>query len=123
MSLLFAAAASAPAKKVYDYSEEKLHFEGGPAGSDLALNLALGTTLVWLPLTLAAVVRSAFVQYRFTDMRLRVVTTAPWKTEQLEAAYAEIKNVVTVGRAFGLCGDMVVELNNGDKVEILRVEK
>jgi hypothetical protein len=45
------------------------------------VNLALGTTLVWLPLTAAAVGRGVFVKYRFTDRRLSVMTTAPWKGE------------------------------------------
>ena len=38
--------------------------------------------------------------------------------EQLDAAYQEVKDVVTVGRGLGLWGDMVVTLQNGDKVEI-----
>ena len=100
-----------------------MHYEGAPSTGDLVINLALGTTLVWLPLTLAAVGRAAFVKYRVTDKRITVITTAPWKSEQLDAAYAEVKCVVSVGRAFGLCGDIVVELNNGDKVEMLRIDQ
>jgi hypothetical protein len=67
---------------VYDYRDETLHFESKPHAGDLAINLALGTTLIWLPLTLAAVGRYAWTRYRFTDRRLSCITTAPWKSER-----------------------------------------
>jgi hypothetical protein len=51
---------------------------------DLAFNLALGTTLVALPLTIGAVARTAFVKYRFTDKRVSVITSAPWESELRE---------------------------------------
>eukprot|EP00887_Chlorella_sp_A99_P004046 scaffold11.g4046.t1 len=105
----------------YDYTDETLYFESAPHGGDLAINAALGTTVVWLPLTFAAVGRSLFVKYRLTDRRLSVITTAPWKTEQLDAAYQEVKDVVSVGRGVGLWGDMVVTLRNGDKIEMRAV--
>uniref|UniRef100_A0A7S0R2K7 YdbS-like PH domain-containing protein n=1 Tax=Chlamydomonas leiostraca TaxID=1034604 RepID=A0A7S0R2K7_9CHLO len=114
---------STATKPVYDYTGETLHYEGGPHKGDLAVNLALGTTLVWLPLTLAAIGRAAFVNYRFTDRRFSVKTTAPWKNEQTDVAYQEVKEVVTVGRGVGLWGDMVVTLNNGDKVELRSLDK
>lgn len=117
------AAAKAAAPKVeYDYTNEKVHFEGGTALGDLVLNLALGTTLVWLPLTAAAVGRAAFVKVRFTDKRLSIISTAPWKQDQTDIAYQEVRDVVTVGRALGLWGDMVVTLNNGDKLEMRSLE-
>lgn len=58
-----------------------MFYEGKPHGGDLAVNIALGTTLVWLPLTFAALSRALFVYYKFTDRRLSVVTNAPWKGE------------------------------------------
>ena len=51
--------------------------EGGPAQGDLILNIALGTTLVWLPLTFGAIGRSIFLKYKFTDKRLSVSDTFP----------------------------------------------
>lgn len=74
----------------YDYSSETLYLETAPSYGDLAVNIALGITLVWLPLTMAAVGRTAFVKYRFTDKRISVITNAPWKQEQLDAAYQEV---------------------------------
>jgi hypothetical protein len=78
--------------------------------------------LVWLPLTAASVGRAAFVKYRFTDKRFSVMTTAPWKQEQTDVAYQEVRDVVAVPRGVGLWGDMVVTLNNGDKVEMRSVD-
>jgi Bacterial PH domain len=113
-----ATATSSGKKKVYDYSNETLHFESGPHLGDVAVNMVLGATLIWLPLSFAAVGRAAFVKYRFTDRRLSTITTAPWKNEQLDAAYQEVKDVVCVGRGVGIWGDMVVTLRNGDKIEM-----
>lgn len=64
----------------YDYEGEELHWEGTPHRGDLVTNLALGATLLWLPLTAAAVGRGAFIKFRFTDKRVSVITAAPWKS-------------------------------------------
>jgi len=69
------------AKPKYNFSGEELHFESPPHRGDLAANIALGATLLWLPLTIAAVTRAAFVKYRFTDKRISVITNAPWKSK------------------------------------------
>ena len=100
-----------------------MHFESGPHKGDLAVNVALGATLLWLPLTAAALGRGAFVKYRFTDKRMSVITNAPWKKEQLDAAYQEVDDVQSVGRGLGLWGDMVVTLKNGDKIEMRSLPK
>ena len=71
----------------YDFSGEKIHWEGPPHRGDIAVNLALGTTLLWLPLTIASVTRGAFVNFIFSDKRLSVVTTAPWKSRLLASAF------------------------------------
>ena len=38
--------------------------------------------------------------------------------EQLDAAYQEVKTVISIGRGVGLWGDMVVTLNDGSKIEM-----
>lgn len=105
-------------KKDVDWGKEEVYFESAPHRGDLAVNVALGATLVWLPLTFAAIGRGIFVKYRFSDKRISVITSAPWKNEQLDAAYSEVKSVVSIGRGIGYWGDMVVELRNGDKIEM-----
>lgn len=52
-----------------------------PYAGDLAFNVALGATLVALPLSIGAAARSAFVKYKFTDKRVSVKTDAPWESE------------------------------------------
>lgn len=111
-----------PAKPKYDFTDETIHYEGKPAKADLYLNLALGTTLLWLPLTFAAVGRALFVNYKFTDKRFIVTTAAPWSTETTQVAYQEVKDVITIGRALGAWGDLLVTLRNEDKVEMRSVE-
>ncbi|KAL4858991.1 hypothetical protein ACK3TF_000787 [Chlorella vulgaris] len=118
-----AAPAAAGRKKVYDYSNEALVFETPPHRGDLAVNLALGFTLLWLPLSVAAVGRGLFVKYRFTDRRISVVTAAPWQNEQLDAAYEEVAKVVSIGRGVGAWGDMVVTLRDGSKIEMRSLPK
>jgi hypothetical protein len=43
--------------------------------------------------------------------------------KQSECAYQEVKDVRTVSRGLGAWGDMVIELNNGDKLELRSLEK
>lgn len=112
-----------PAAPARDYTDETVYFESGPHMGDLAVNVALGTTLVWLPLSIASMGRAAFVKYRFTDRRLSAITTAPWKNEQVDAAYEEVVDVKSIGRGVGLWGDMVVTLKDGSKVEMRAVPK
>lgn len=108
----------------YDFTQEEVYLETAPHRGDLALNLALGTTLLWLPLTIASVARGAFVKYRFTNMRVSVTTKAgPLRDEQLDAAYQEVQEIQTVGRAFGVWGDMVITLKGGDKIELRAVPR
>lgn len=54
-----------------------MYWEGGPSNGDLAFNMVLGATLLWLPLTFAAVGRRIFLKYKFTDKRLSVSDTFP----------------------------------------------
>merc|ERR1711924_500115 len=69
------------AKKVYDYSEEEVFFEGRPSAGDLAVNVALGATLLWLPLSIASIGRFAWVNYKITDKRISVTNTRPSGTK------------------------------------------
>lgn len=69
-----------------DYTNEELYFESGPHLGDLGVNVAAAITLIWLPLTIAAIGRAAFVKYRFSNMRLSVITNAPFKSKALLSA-------------------------------------
>ena len=47
----------------------------------------------------------------------------PAAGKQSDVAYQEVSEVRTVPRALGAWGDMVVVLRNGDKLELLGIEK
>ena len=53
---------------------QEVYFDGGPHYGDLILNLALGITGVWMPLTLAAIFRCLFLRYRFTNKRFTLLS-------------------------------------------------
>merc|ERR1712216_70336 len=48
-----------------------------PSVGDLAANVVLGATILWLPLSFAAIGRFTFVKYRLTDRRLTVRSEPP----------------------------------------------
>ncbi|KFM29299.1 hypothetical protein F751_5737 [Auxenochlorella protothecoides] len=106
-----------------DWGREEVFLDSPPHRGDLASNIALGATLLWLPLTAAAVGRAAFVRYLVTDKRVSVSTSAPWKKEQLDAGYDQIRDVVAVGRGLGYWGDMVLTLGSGDRLELRAVPR
>eukprot|EP00232_Nephroselmis_pyriformis_P022668 CAMPEP_0182859022 /NCGR_PEP_ID=MMETSP0034_2-20130328/4027_1 /TAXON_ID=156128 /ORGANISM="Nephroselmis pyriformis, Strain CCMP717" /LENGTH=249 /DNA_ID=CAMNT_0024990539 /DNA_START=66 /DNA_END=815 /DNA_ORIENTATION=+ len=112
------------AKKVYDFTNETTFYEGSPSNGDVATNIALGITLVWLPLTLASIARKITLEYKITDKRVSIIRNAPWEEEnRVDVAYPEITDVIVVGRGVGLWGDMVITLRDGSKVELRSVEK
>merc|ERR1711924_308262 len=90
------------AKPVYDYTDETVYFEGKPSAGDLAVNVALGATLLWLPPTIAAVGRFAWVNYKITNRRISVSNTSPIANgdeKQLDCAMEEVSDVVRSGGA------------------------
>jgi hypothetical protein len=110
-----AAAAAPPAA---DDEEEVVFYEGSGSNLELGLSLALGITLIYLPLTLASVGRKLWVRYRFTNKRLTVITASPVMQREVSVAYSQIKEVRTVARALGAWGDMVVFLKDGARLEL-----
>jgi len=115
--------ASSKAKKIVDYTNETVFFDSKPSAGDLAVNVALGATLLWLPLSIAAVGRYIWVNYKITDKRVSVSNTSPTQSEQTDVGYEEISDVVAIGRGLGFWGDMVINLKDGSKVEIRSIDK
>lgn len=105
------------------WGDEEVWWEGAPALGDVITNVVMAISLVWLPLTLAAVGRYFFVRYRVTDKRVSVTTNAPWKKEQLDAAYPQVDDVTAIGRGLGFWGDMLITLKDGSKVELRSVPR
>lgn len=65
---------------VVNYEDEVLWREFSPSNADLAFNLVMAATLIWIPLTVSAIGRCAFVKYRVTNKRIVVQADAPWRS-------------------------------------------
>ncbi|KAK9063412.1 hypothetical protein SSX86_017282 [Deinandra increscens subsp. villosa] len=103
-------------------SQETIFFDGGAHYGDLVANLLLGFTLVWLPLTLAAVLRGFFLRYRFTNLRVTVVSGLTGQ-DRSDFSYKVIKDVQVVPRFIGEWGDVIITLRDGTKVDLRSVPK
>ncbi|KAJ8445450.1 hypothetical protein Cgig2_031263 [Carnegiea gigantea] len=103
-------------------SQETIFFDGGAHYGDLIANLLLGFTLLWLPLTLAAVSRAFFLRYRFTNLRVTVISGFTGQ-DRSDFSYKVIKDVQVVPRFIGEWGDIVITLQDGTKVDLRSVPK
>ncbi|KAI5679065.1 hypothetical protein M9H77_10015 [Catharanthus roseus] len=111
-------APSSPSKP----NQETIFFDGGAHYGDLVANLLLGFTLLWLPLTLAAVFRAFFLRYRFTNLRVTVISGLTGQ-DRSDFSYKVIKDVQVVPRFIGEWGDVIITLQDGTKVDLRSVPK
>ena len=96
---------------------EQIFYEGGPAKSDLIVNLLAGFTILGLPFTFAAVVRALWLRYKITDKRITI--NGGWfGKNKTQVSLSNIDEIRSVPRGFGSYGDMVLILNDGSKVEM-----
>ncbi|MBA0788118.1 hypothetical protein Gotri_025704 [Gossypium trilobum] len=102
--------------------EETIFFDGGAHYGDLLANLLLGFTLLWLPLTLAAVSRAFFLRYRFTNLRVTVISGLTGQ-DRSDFSYKVIKGVQVVPRFIGEWGDVIITLKDGTKVDLRSVPR
>ncbi|XP_076914113.1 uncharacterized protein LOC143572987 [Bidens hawaiensis] len=102
--------------------QETIFFDGGAHYGDLVANLLLGFTLVWLPLTLAAVLRGFFLRYRFTNLRVTVISGLTGD-DRSDFSYKVIKDVQVVPRFIGEWGDVIITLKDGTKVDLRSVPR
>jgi Bacterial PH domain len=101
---------------------EEVYFEGGPHVGDLITNILLGFTVLGLPLTVGAIVRSLWLRFRITDRRVTVI--GGWMgRDRTDIIYSEIVKVVKVPRGFGMWGDMVITLRNGSRLELRAIPR
>ncbi|CAN6285534.1 unnamed protein product [Urochloa humidicola] len=101
---------------------ETVFFDGGAHYGDLAANLLLGLTLLWLPLTLAAVSRAFILRYRFTSRRVTVVSGLSG-SDRTDFPYSSVTSVVVVPRFIGEWGDIIITLRDGTKVDLRSVPR
>ncbi|WP_330205093.1 PH domain-containing protein [Cyanobacterium sp. Dongsha4] len=96
---------------------EDVFYEGGPHVGDLIINILLAFTVICLPLTVGAIVRSIWLRYRITDRRISV--TGGWMgRDRTDIIYSEIVRVVKVPRGLGFWGDIVVTLKDKSRLEM-----
>jgi hypothetical protein len=103
-------------------AEETIFFDGGAHYGDLLANLLLGFTLLWLPLTLAAVSRAFNLRYRFTNLRVSVISGLTGQ-DRSDFSYNVIKDVQVVPRFIGEWGDIIITLKDGTKVDLRSVPR
>ena len=96
---------------------EEVFYEGGPAKGDLIINLLSGLTILGLPFTFAAIVRSLWLRFSITNKRITIVGGWFGKNKS-QISLNNIKEIRSVPRGFGSYGDMVLILNDGSKVEM-----
>lgn len=101
---------------------ETVFFDGGAHYGDLAANLLLGLTLLWLPLTLAAVSRAFILRYRFTSRRVTVISGLSG-ADRTDFPYSSVTSVVVVPRFIGEWGDIIITLRDGTKVDLRSVPR
>ncbi|XP_039125179.1 uncharacterized protein LOC120261370 [Dioscorea cayenensis subsp. rotundata] len=119
---LFVSSPSARRGFVPSAGEERVFFDGGAHYGDLLANLLLGFTLLWLPLTLAAVFRAFYLRYRFTNLRVTVISGLTGQ-DRSDFGYESITDVKVVPRFIGEWGDVVITLKDGTKVDLRSVPK
>ena len=100
--------------------KEEVYYEGGPHVGDLIFNILLAFTVICIPLTVGAIVRSLWLRYRITDRRICV--TGGWMgRERTDIIYSEVVKIVKVPRGVGLWGDLVVTLKDRSRLEMRAV--
>lgn len=101
---------------------EEVYYEGGPHIGELIISVLIGLTIVGLPLTVGAIVRALWLRYRITNRRISV--TGGWMgRDRTDIIYSEIVKIAKVPRGFGLWGDMVLTLRDGNRLELRAVPK
>lgn len=97
--------------------KEESFYEGGPHVGDLIINILIGLTVIGLPLTVGAIVRSLWLRYRITDRRISV--TGGWQgRDRTDVIYSEIIKIAKIPRGIGTWGDIVVTLRDGSRLEL-----
>jgi hypothetical protein len=100
--------------------KEEVFFEGGPHVGDLAINAAVGATIVGLPLFVGALVRRLWLRYKITNRRITL--TGGWMgRDRSDIIYKEIVKLVSVPRGLGTWGDIVLTLKDGSRLEMRSV--
>jgi Bacterial PH domain len=101
---------------------EESFYEGGPHIGDLLFNIFLGIFVVFIPLTVGAIVRAIWLRFKITDRRVSVV--GGWMgRERTDIIYADIVDAIKIPRGLGMWGDMVLVMKDGSRLELRAIPK
>ncbi|NEN95303.1 MAG: PH domain-containing protein [Moorea sp. SIO1F2] len=101
---------------------EDVFYEGGPHRGDLIISILLAFTIIFIPLTVAAIVRALWLRYRITSRRISI--TGGWRgRDRSDVIYSEISKIATVPRGIGTWGDIVVTLKDGSRLEMRAIPR
>jgi Bacterial PH domain len=101
---------------------EETFYEGGPHIGDLLFNIFLGTFVIFIPLTVGAIVRAIWLRFKITDRRVSVV--GGWMgRERTDIIYADIVDAIKIPRGLGMWGDMVLVMKDGSRLELRAIPK
>jgi hypothetical protein len=119
-----AAPAPAPGPSADD-EPETVFYESAGAPAQLAFQVLLGASIIYLPLTIAALGRYAWTKIRITNRRLEIVNTSPLFKGTQQLSWSQVKEVRAAPRAFGAWGDVVLFLKgaSGGTVELTGLER
>ena len=97
--------------------KEDVIYEGGPHIGELIISILMGLTIIFLPITVGAIVRALWLRYRITSRRISV--SGGWNgRDRTDIIYSEVRKVVKIPRGLGLYGDLVVTLQDGSRLEL-----
>ena len=94
--------------------KEDVIYEGGPHIGELIISILMGLTIIFLPITVGAIVRALWLRYRITSRRISVTGGR----DRTDIIYSEVRKVVKIPRGLGLYGDLVVTLQDGSRLEL-----
>ena len=117
----------APKEKVKVSAEQSLQlvpeqtfFEGPPSITETFIpGLSLFTVVGVIPFT-ASLARQAWTRYKITNKRLEVVSGFQGK-DTVQVTWREVTDVKWLRRYGGSCGDLVLTLKDGAKIELRSV--
>ncbi|NEQ79591.1 MAG: PH domain-containing protein [Moorea sp. SIO2I5] len=101
---------------------EDVFYEGGPHRGDLIISILLAFTIIFIPLTVAAIVRALWLRYRITSRRISI--TGGWRgRDRSDVIYSEVSKIAKVPRGLGTWGDIVVTLKDGSRLEMRAIPR
>ena len=99
---------------------EVTFFEGPPSPTEMLFPAISILTIIGIVPFISSLSRQLWVRYKFTSRRISI-TSGVGGNDQSTIIYPDVEEIRFVFRALGECGDMVLFLKDGAKVEMRHV--